>query len=88
MRRILASVIVLIVAVVLLYLSRFWPFEFWTRRSFLGEWGLRPGGGMLQFWLRGTPFAQLELILWVVGSFVALTWTEKLVQLLPRKNEQ
>ena len=82
MRRALSILIVLCVAIVLLYLSRFWPIELWGRRSPLGELGLRPGGGMVQVWLRGTPFAQFDLIIWAVGSFMVLSWTEKLVQRL------
>ncbi|WP_371224852.1 hypothetical protein [Roseovarius sp. 2305UL8-3] len=82
MRRALSILIVLCVATVLLYLSRFWPLELWGRRSALGELGLRPGGGMVQFWLRGTPLAQFDLIIWVVGSFITLSLTEKLVQWL------
>ena len=82
MRRLLVILIVLAVAAVLLYLSRFWPFELWGRRSPLGELGLRPGGNMVQIWLRGTPFAQFDLIIWAVASFLVLSWTEKLVQFI------
>lgn len=82
MRYFLAIILVVVVSVVLLYLSMFWPFEFWARRSFLGEMGLRPGGDMIGFWLRGTPFAQFDLLIWIVGSFLSLTVTEKLVQKL------
>lgn len=80
MRRMIAILIVICVAIILLYVSRFWPVELWGRRSPLGELGLRPGGGMVQFWLRGTPLAQFDLIIWVVGSFITLSLTEKLVQ--------
>ncbi len=57
MRRALSILIVICVAIILLYVSRFWPVELWGRRGPLGELGLRPGGGMVQFWLRGTPLA-------------------------------
>ncbi|MEM7074443.1 MAG: hypothetical protein AAGA28_05150 [Pseudomonadota bacterium] len=79
MRRAFRIVLVLIVALGLFYISRFWPFELWSRQSVLGQWGLRPRGGLLQFWLRGTPFAQFELIVWAVLAFVSLSLTEKLV---------
>lgn len=82
MKRVLVVFIVVIVSIVLLYISRFWPVELWTRRSTLGDLGLRPGGGLLAIWLRGTPLAQFELILWAAGSFLALSVTEKLVQRL------
>ena len=37
---------------------------------------------MVQIWLRGTPFAQFDLIIWAVASFLVLSWTEKLVQFI------
>lgn len=80
MKTALATVIVVCIAVALFYISRFWPFDLWTRQSWLAQLGLRPQGGLLQVWLRGTPFAQFELIIWAVASFVVLSWTEKLVQ--------
>ena len=79
MRQILSIVVVICVAVVLLYLSRFWPVELWSRQSWLGQLGLRPAGGLLAQWLRGTPFAQFELLIWVTGGFLVLSWTEKFV---------
>jgi len=82
MRTACAVVLVLCVAVVLFYLSRFWPFDLWTRQSWLAQVGLRPQGGLLQLWLRGTGFAQFELIIWGVASFLILSITEKLVQLI------
>ncbi|MEM8774077.1 MAG: hypothetical protein AAGF53_03535 [Pseudomonadota bacterium] len=88
MRRVLQISIVLIVATVLLYISRFWPFELWGRRSFLGELGLRPGGGMLRRWLRGTQFVQFELIIWVTGSFLALSITDRIVHWLQPKEQK
>jgi hypothetical protein len=80
LRRLLALVLVLVVATGLFYVSRFWPFELWTRQSWLGQMGWRPRGGMLMQWLRGTPFVQFELLLWGVGSFLLLSLTERLAQ--------
>lgn len=80
MRRVLSIILVVCVALGLLYISRFWPFELWSRQSWLGQAGWRPQGGMLMQWLRGTQFAQFELLIWVVGSFIALSLTEKLAQ--------
>ena len=87
MRLILQLLIVLAVATVLLYISRFWPFEFWGRKHPLAEFGLRPDGNMLRVWLRGTPVASFDLFIWILISFPILSVTEKLCQLL-RPNEE
>ena len=76
--------LVLVTATILLYLSRFWPFELWARNSVLEQWGLRRGGGLLRFWLRGTPFATLELVIWASGSFLVLSFVESLCQRIAR----
>lgn len=79
MRAAATIIIVVCVTVILFYVSRFWPFDFWARQSWLAQIGLRPQGGLLQVWLRGTPFAPFELIIWGATSFLILSWTEKLV---------
>lgn len=56
-----------------LYLSRFWPFEWWGREGLFGIEALRPQGDLLRRWLRGTPFAAYDLLLWTVGAFFALS---------------
>lgn len=76
-RRILWMAITIIVAFVLIYLSRFWAFDLWGREGLFGWRELRPQGGLLGRWLRGTPFQPFELIIWVVGMFLVLTWLEK-----------
>lgn len=86
MRVVLQIIVISAAALVLLYISRFWPFELWSRQSALGQFGLRPGGGMLQTWLRGTPFSQFELIVWAVLAFVSLSVVEKLLDWLAPAN--
>ncbi len=76
-RRIIWMSITAIAALVLFYLSRFWIFSFWSREGLFGVSELRPQGGLLARWLRGTDFAPFELLIWVVGFFVILTWLEK-----------
>lgn len=75
--RIAGLVLMAVVAGVLLYLSRFWIFEFWGREGLAGIAELRPGGGLLGQWLRGTPFAPFELLIWAVGGFLILTWVQR-----------
>ena len=81
-RRIAAAALVVCVSVLLLYLSRFWPVQLWTRQDLLAQAGLLPGGDMLRIWLRGTVFAPFDLLLWSGTVFVVLSWTEKLTQKL------
>jgi hypothetical protein len=76
---ILKIVLVCIITIVLLYISRFWPVELWARRgSMLSDLGLRPQGGLLRIWLRGTGFTAFELVIWSVLAFVTLSLLEKL----------
>jgi hypothetical protein len=77
-RRVLSLLIVAIVTIILLYLSRFWVFDLWSRAGLFGVTELRPDGGLLARWLRGTPFAPFELLIWACGVFVVLTWVQKL----------
>ena len=78
-KRIFALVLVAVTALILLYLSRFWIFEWWGREGLFGISDLRPQGGLLGRWLSGTPFAPFELLIWVCGSFYAFTWLERLL---------
>lgn len=61
-----------------LYLSRFWPFDWWNRDGLLGVEALRPQGDLLRRWLRGTMFAPYDLLIWVVGCFAILTMLQNL----------
>lgn len=81
-RLIACAVIVLFVGACLLYLSQFWPYQLWTRQSWLGQIGLRPAGDMLRIWLNGTPLMEFSLLVWLCISFAALTLTEKLCRLV------
>lgn len=76
-RRIFWLLLTLSVAVILFYLSRFWIFDLWGRAGLFGFRDLRPQGGLLAQWLRGTPLAPFELIIWVVSFFLILTGFEK-----------
>ncbi|MEM7489500.1 MAG: hypothetical protein AAF390_10290 [Pseudomonadota bacterium] len=62
---------------VLFYASRYWPLRLWER----GEmFGLPPQGGLVGQWVRGTPLAPFELILWGIGSILVLTGLRKLLE--------
>ena len=79
MRRSVFLVIATALAVVMLYLSRFWPFDLWSRPGLFGWGELPPQGGLLGRWLRGTDAAPYELIIWGVGCFIVLTYAQKLL---------
>ncbi|MEO0402134.1 MAG: hypothetical protein AAF214_07140 [Pseudomonadota bacterium] len=82
MKRALWIVIAAAVAVVLFYISRFWYLSLWPRSGLFGIEALRPQGGLLGRWLRGTDFAPFELLIWAVGAFLVLTVLQKLYDLL------
>ncbi len=87
MRKALFLTITAIVAAILFYISRFWFLSFWPRSGLLGIDALRPQGGLLARWLRGTDAAPFELIIWVVVCFLVLTWAQKAYERLTRPND-
>ena len=84
-RRILSLLIIAAVALGLFYLSRFWDFRLWDNQGLFGIKALRPQGGLVAQWLRGTPLAPFELIVWAVGSVLILTGLQKLFDLFTPK---
>jgi uncharacterized membrane protein len=78
MKRIIWLTLAALVAAILLYLSRFWSLALWPRQGLFGIEGLRPQGGLVGQWLRGTDFAPFELLIWVVGAFLVLSVLQKL----------
>lgn len=74
--RVLGMSLALIIGAVLLYLSPFWPFDLWDREGLFGIQDLRPGGDLLSRWLRGTMLAPFDVLIWVVGVFLILTWVQ------------
>lgn len=82
MKRIALLVLVFVVGIVMLYLSRFWVFDLWPRSGLFGWEALRPGGGLLGRWLRGTPFAPFELVIWGASVFLILTYLQRFIDYL------
>ncbi len=60
------------------YISRFWDLRLWDREGLFGIEALRPQGGLLARWLRGTDLAPYELLIWVVAFFLSLTILQKI----------
>ena len=78
MGRIFGIFIAAAVVLLALYLSRFWPFDWWSRDGLFGVKELRPQGDLLRQWLRGTMLAPYDLLVWMVGGFVILTQLQNL----------
>ncbi len=79
-RRLVSLLLVAILGAVLWYLSRFWDFQLWAREGLFGLEALRPQGGLLAHWLRGTRLAPFELVIWGMGVFLLLTLAQKLFE--------
>lgn len=77
MKRVFWLIIASSVAAVLYYISRFWTLSLWPRDGLWGVEALRPQGGLLAIWVRGTDLAPFELLIWAVGAFLVLTWIQK-----------
>ena len=73
MIRLVSLAVTAITGLVLLYISRFWPFTWWDRPGLFGLRELPPGGGLLQRWLRGTELAPYELMIWFIAGLLILT---------------
>jgi len=78
MKRLIWMAIVVFVAAVFFYLSRFWTLSLWPRSGLFGIEALRPQGSLVGQWLRGTDFAPFELLIWAIGAFLVLTVLQKL----------
>lgn len=78
MKRLIWLILTAGVAAVLFYLSRFWDLRLWGREGLFGIESLRPQGGLLGQWLRGTDLAPFELLIWAIAVFVILTGLQKL----------
>jgi hypothetical protein len=86
-RRVAFLSVTALVAAVFYYLSRFYDFRLWGGDGLLGFESLRPQGGLLARWLRGTDFAPFELLIWVIAIFVTLTLLQKLFDALTPKDD-
>lgn len=82
MKRIAILVLMAVLGIIMLYLSRFWFLDLWPRSGLFGWQELRPGGGLLGRWLRGTPFAPFELLIWATGVFLVLTYLQKIIDFI------
>ena len=87
MRRIVTMAIVAFLTAIMFYLSRFWFLSLWPRSGLFGIEQLRPQGGLLARWLRGTDAAQFELIIWAIGCFLVLTFAQSIYDRLTASDD-
>lgn len=85
--RILSLGVVAVITAVLFYVSRFWDFRLWGRDGLFGVEELRPAGGLLARWLRGTDLAPFELVIWGIGAVLILSLLQKIFDSLGRPNK-
>ncbi len=76
-RRLFWLAVMTLVGLTLFYVSRFWIFRLWGREGLFGIPAIRPQGGLLARWLRGTELAPFELLIWAVAVFLILTILQK-----------
>ena len=87
MRRLITMLIATFLAAVMFYLSRFWFLSLWPRSGLFGFEELRPQGGLLARWLRGTDAAPFELIIWAIGCFLVLTFAQTIYDRLTASDD-
>ncbi|WP_299503058.1 hypothetical protein [uncultured Roseobacter sp.] len=81
MRRVIMLLIVAVLAAIFFYLSRFWYLSLWDRPGLFGLEELRPQGGLVGQWVRGTDAAPFELLIWALGCFAVLSIAQKIYDL-------
>lgn len=84
--RVLGLVLAACVGAVLFYVSRFWDFRLWPREGLFGQEWLRPQGGLVGQWLRGTDFVPFELLIWAIGAILLLSFVQWIINLFARKD--
>ncbi|GFE50062.1 hypothetical protein So717_18150 [Roseobacter cerasinus] len=88
MRRVPMLLLVAGIAAVFFYFSRFWYLSLWDRPGLFGWDALRPQGGLVGQWLRGTDAAPFELLVWALGCFAVLSLAQKVVDLLSKPSDK
>lgn len=85
MKRLVGMIVTALVCLILLYISRFWNFDLWSPSGLFGIKELRPNGGLLARWLRGTGLGPYELLIWATLVFLSLTYLQKAFDRLSSK---
>lgn len=88
MRRWMSLTVIALITLVFFYMSRFWYLNLWPRGGLLGIEALRPQGGLLARWLRGTDAAPYELLIWAIAFFAVLSVAQKIYDRIPLREDQ
>ena len=79
MKHLLGITGVALLALVLLYLTRFWPFtDWWGNDGLFGVKELHRNGDLLTRELRGTPYQVFSLLFWLAGGCLLLSLLQAL----------
>ena len=84
MKRIFWLALAAFLAAILFYASRFWFLTLWGRPGLFGLDTLRPQGGLVGQWLRGTDLFPFELLIWAIGAFLLLTFVQRITEFFKR----
>ena len=82
--RVFGVFLAVLLAAILFYVSRYWPFDFWGREGLFGVKALRPNGDLLRSWLGGTMLRPFDIVIWAIGAFLFLSAIEAIADRLKR----
>lgn len=82
--RIFGILLAVVLAAILLYVSRYWQFNLWAQDGLFGIQSLRPNGDLLRDLLGGTGLRPFDILIWAIGAFLFLTAVQSIVDRLKR----
>ncbi len=82
--RIFGVVIAILLAAILLYVSRYWLFDLWSREGLFGVEYLRPNGDLMRSWLGGTIWQPFDIVIWGIFAFLFLSTVQAIADLVKR----
>lgn len=77
-RLVLCAVVTVLCVPVILYLSPWWPFQFWTNQHWLADWGLHPRGNMITRWARQLGVGPFAILIWAAVALGLLELAQRI----------
>ena len=71
--RVFGVALAILLAAILLYVSRYWLFDLWSREGLFGVEYLRPNGDLMRAWLGGTIWQPFDIVIWAIFAFLLLS---------------